>query len=301
MGLPAASRDVRHQPTCGGRLGTLSLPYIDQLLKQLARGNPELERSFGRHIHWGYWPDPAAAQPDSPDDYARAAERLSRELLALADIRPGMRVLDAGCGFGGTLASLREHAEGVELVGLNIDARQLQRAAMLAREGSGMAPSFVAADACTLPFADASFDRILAVECIFHFPSRAVFLAEVRRVLRPGGILVLSDFVPAEAWAPVVRLSMRLGANRVPLFGACDVSCTATDYRRLATRVGLILTSLRDITPHTLPTYTFLGRMLRRGRLSGRAGFMAHAGLRALDLAGRARLLRYSLGRFERG
>jgi SAM-dependent methyltransferase len=278
----------------------LSLPYIDQLLKQLARGNPALEQSFGRHIHWGYWPDPGTARIDSPEDYGAAAERLGLELLAMADIRPGMRVLDAGCGFGGTLASLREKVAGLDLVGLNIDARQLQRAAALAREGSGAPPSFVAADACTLPFADASFDRVLAVECIFHFPSRAAFLAEVRRVLRPGGVLVLSDFVPASAWVPMVRLGMRLGADRVPLFGACDVSCSAAGYRRLADQTGLALAALRDITRHTLPTYAFLGRMLGQGAGSRRAWFARQAGPKLLELIGRAGLLRYGLLRFER-
>jgi SAM-dependent methyltransferase len=278
----------------------LSLPYIDQLLEQLADGNPVLEHSFGRHIHWGYWPDPCAARPDSPEDFGTAAERLSQELLALADIRPGMRVLDAGCGFGGTLASLREKVEGLELVGLNIDERQLQRAAALIHPRPGSSLGFVAADACTLPFADASFDRVLAVECIFHFPSRDAFLSEVRRVLRPGGVLVLSDFVPAPVWMPVVRLGMRLGIDRVPFFGACDISCSAVGYRRLAAQTGLSLATLRDITRHTLPTYAFLGRMLRRGGVGGRAGFIGHTGLRLLDLVGRTGLLRYSLLRFDR-
>lgn len=278
----------------------MSLPYIDQLLTHLARGTPALEHSFGRHIHWGYWPDPAAAQPDSPEDYGRAAERLSQELLAMADIRPGMRVLDAGCGFGGTLASLRAQGAGLDLVGLNIDARQLRRAAALAQEGVGAPPAFVAADACTLPFADASFDRVLAVECIFHFPSRSAFLAEVRRVLRPGGVLVLSDFVPAEACVPVLLLGMRLGLRRVPLFGACDVSCSAAGYRRLAAAAGLKGTTRRDITRHILPTYAFLGRMMRQAEVAGRLRIVGGASLGALNLAGRTGMLSYSLLRFER-
>jgi hypothetical protein len=94
---------------------------------------------------------------------------------------------------------------------------------------------------------------------------------------------------------------MRLGAGRVPLFGACDVSCSAAGYRRLAAQAGLTLATLRDITRHTLPTYTFLGRMMRRARVGGRAGFLGRSVLRALDLIGRAGMLRYSLLRFDRG
>nr|WP_245185819.1 class I SAM-dependent methyltransferase [Falsiroseomonas frigidaquae] len=275
------------------------MPYIDHLLSQLARGNTALEQSFGRHIHWGYWPEPAAAQPERSEDYARAAERLSLELLDLADIAPGMRVLDAGCGFGGTLACLQERVERLDLTGLNIDPRQLQRAAHLARPRDGRLPRFVAGDACTLPFADASFDRVLAVECIFHFPSRAAFLAEARRVLRPGGALVISDFVPARSWVPMTRMARWPSLERLNLFGACDVTCSAAGYRNLAAEAGLNVTTLRDITRHTLPTYAFLGRMLARGTRRGAGQRMAQGGLRLLDLVGRTGLLRYSLLRFD--
>ncbi|WP_437167876.1 class I SAM-dependent methyltransferase [Falsiroseomonas sp. E2-1-a4] len=279
---------------------SVSLPYIDQLLAQLARGNTALEQSFGRHIHWGYWPDPASAQPDRPEDYAQAAERLSLELLDLADITPGMRVLDAGCGFGGTLACLQDRVELLDLTGLNIDPRQLQRARQLSEPRPGSSLRFVAGDACTLPFADASFDRVLAVECIFHFPSRAAFLAEVRRVLRPGGALVISDFVPASAWVPMARMARWPVLERLNLFGACDVTCSAAGYRRMAAQAGLPVTTLRDITRHTLPTYAFLGRMLARGTKRGFGQNLARSGLGMLDWVGRRGLLRYSLLRFDR-
>lgn len=278
----------------------MTLPYIDLLLGHLARGNPQLEQSFGRHIHWGYWPHPGLARPDCPADYAAAAERLSLELLDLAAVAPGMRLLDTGCGFGGTLACLDEARQPLDLLGLNIDPRQLARAAGLARPRPGNTIAFVAGDACALPFADASFDRVMAVECVFHFPSRAAFLAEVRRVLRPGGALVLSDFVPAPAWVPVTRLARAPWFDRLNLFGACDVTCSAAAYRRLAAAAGLSLTVLRDITRQTLPTYAFLGLMLQASGARGVAARWGRAGLAMLDLVGRTGLLRYSLLRFDR-
>src|SRR5262249_40386438 len=131
--------------------------------------------AFARHVHWGYWPDPAAAD-GSAEDYARAAERLCRRVCAAAAVRDGLRVLDVGCGFGGTLASLNERFDGLHMVGVNIDLRQLDRARLLVRPSPGNAVRFVEADALSLPFADASFDVVLAVECIFHFGDRAAFL-----------------------------------------------------------------------------------------------------------------------------
>ena len=295
-----AEAGFRRDEMAGRARPAMTLPYIDLLLNQLARGNPEMERSFGRHIHWGYWPDPAAARPDSPEDYGRAAERLSLELLDLAAIEPGMRVLDAGCGFGGTIACLEERVAGLDLVGLNIDPRQLQRAAMLARPREGSRIGFVAADACTLPFADASFDRVLAVECIFHFPSRAAFLAEVRRVLRPGGALVISDFVPAPVFAPLGRLLKQPVFRRINVLGECDTSCTEAGYRRIAAANGLAVTRFRDITRHTLPTYAFLKALVRGGRGARLARGLSTPFIGMLDLYGRTGLLRYSLARFDR-
>ncbi len=282
----------------------MSLPYIDLLLREISQGTQVVERSFGEHIHWGYWPEPAAARPESAEDYAKAAERLSLELLDLAAITPGMRVLDAGCGFGGTLACLDARVEGLDLVGLNIDPRQLRRAADLAQSRphrpSGRPTGFVAADACTLPFADASFDRVLAVECIFHFPSRAAFLAEVRRVLRPGGVLVISDFVPRPVFAPMGRLMQSPALRRINVFGACDTSCTEAAYRRIAAEAGLAVTVFRDITRHTLPTYAFLRHMVSLAPDRRVAAGLAAPLLRLLDLFGRTGLLRYAYLRFEK-
>ncbi len=274
----------------------MSLPYINMLLKQFARGNPVLETSFGTHIHWGYWPDPAAADPSSPADYAVAAERLSLELIELAGIAPGMRVLDAGCGFGGTLALLNDRIPDLDLTGLNIDARQLARAVQMAAGRPGRPPAFVAADACRLPFADASFDRVMAVECIFHFPSRAAFLQEVWRVLRPGGALVLSDFVPAPVFAPAGRALKLPLLKRFNMLGECDTSCTAAQYRRLAEEAGLSLAVLRDVTRNTLPTYPFLSRLVGGGAL----GRLSRTLVFVMDFTGRRGLLRYSLLRFDK-
>ena len=58
----------------------------------------------------------------------------------VAEIRDGMRIIDVGCGFGGTIASLNERFSELELVGVNIDSRQLERATdmvQLRRLGKG--------------------------------------------------------------------------------------------------------------------------------------------------------------------
>jgi ubiquinone/menaquinone biosynthesis C-methylase UbiE len=277
-----------------------ALPYFDFLLELLAGKNRSIEKSFGRHVHWGYWPDPANAVCDD-DDYARAAERLTLELCEAAGIVAGERVLDAGCGFGGTVASLNERLGGLHLTGLNIDERQLWRARQLVEALGDNTVEFVQGDACALPFPDASFDRVLAVECVFHFPSRERFLAEAFRVLRPGGTLALSDFVPALLALPFTRLFTEAPAlARFQYFGRCNLQYTIGAWRRMAARAGFVPLVEKNATPNTLPTYRYLQNLLRHAAsvegITERAADLV--GL--MKLVGVLRLLNYYLLAFAK-
>ncbi|MDP3530257.1 SAM-dependent methyltransferase [Methylicorpusculum sp.] len=83
-----------------------------------------VEKSFGKHVHWGCWDQPDQATL-SVDDFIKATENLTHKLCASAEIKEGMTVLDVGCGFGGTLAHLQETGSNLKLYGLNLDIRQL--------------------------------------------------------------------------------------------------------------------------------------------------------------------------------
>jgi SAM-dependent methyltransferase len=270
------------------------LPYFDLLLQRLQQGDPAFSGAFARHVHWGSWDDPQRAD-GSVADFAAAAERLTERLIDQAAIASGQRILDAGCGFGGTLARLNEGGDALDLTGLNIDPRQLQRAAASVEPSPGNRLTWVVGDACAMPFAAASFERVLAVECIFHFPSRGAFFREAARVLRPGGRLTLCDFVPSPTLLLLQRVRGGIDREMRATYGPVDCGCGLAEYRRLGERQGLRLACDADITRSTLPTYPVVA-----GLFAAAGWPEAEAATRRIGLVSRLGLLRYRILSFDR-
>jgi SAM-dependent methyltransferase len=105
----------------------------------------------------------------------------------------GKDVLEVGCGRGEGSASVFERFQPRSLVGLDL-ARAAVKHARRRHGRPGL--SFLAGDAESLPFPDASFDVVLNVESSHCYPHMSSFLKEVRRVLRPGGLFLYADFRP---------------------------------------------------------------------------------------------------------
>jgi SAM-dependent methyltransferase len=237
------------------------LPYFDLLLEGRRAGDPAAA-VFSRYVHWGYWPRGArAAGPTA--DFLAAMDRLNDEVVAGARVQDGMTVLDAGCGFGGTLAGLSGKLPSARLVGVNFDRRQLE-AALPSRA------RFLHADACALPLADESLDAALAVECIFHFPSRLRFLQEAARCLKPGARLSLSDFVPAGSLSGRKTMIGRWLEDRIAVgYGRAGAGWDDGGYAEMAEKAGLVVEQDRDVTRETLPTYPFLIRLIKDSGFGG--------------------------------
>lgn len=265
----------------------VKLPYFDMIFSRLAAGDREFEEIFYRHVHYGAWENPEEATGTRADS-VESMDRLCYHMIDLAQVEPGMDLLDAGCGFGGTLACLNERFDRLRMTGLNIDPRQLELARKRVTARAENRLEFVHGDACAMPFPDQSFDRVLAVECIFHFPSRGDFFEHVGRVLRPGGSLTISDFVTPEGtpkgnwdepdhaiWGQATAIDIR-------------------EYQELAARAGLRLVHFQDISMNVRPTYQWFGALL--GKHFPEAGKAIAEAQFVLDIGG----VGYCTLKFER-
>jgi SAM-dependent methyltransferase len=134
-------------------------------------------------LNLGWW-EGTGTEEEAP----RAPERLV-ELLA-EPLSRGGAILDVANGLGVQDPVIAREVKPSHLVAVNLSGYQL-RAGKERLDGAGAHP--VVADAVRLPFRDDSFDGLICVEAAFHFPSRARFFTEAFRVLRPGGILSMSD------------------------------------------------------------------------------------------------------------
>lgn len=229
----------------------INLPYFDFLLESRNRGE-KASKIFDRYVHWGYWENPERATRNQ-EDFLNAMERLNDELLLVANLKDHQAVLDVGCGFGGTLAGIQTRYKEMNLTGINIDPRQLEIARQHIPE-----VSFIEGDACALPFESSSFDHVLAVECIFHFSSRLQFLKEAARVLKPGGSITISDFVPRNPNKPNSWIGKVIGQQIQKGYGDFSGEWKDGDYNMMARAANLRLTVDKDITANTQPTYLIL-------------------------------------------
>lgn len=289
--------NTSQSPTIQGSYATdlVKLPYFDYLLSLLNDGSNAIASSFGRHVHWGYWQQPELAEL-TIDDFEQAAEDLSRQVCLAANVDNGLSVLDVGCGFGGTVGHINEHYTGMRLVGLNLDDRQLIRAREMILPMANNDIQFQLGDACSLPYADQSYDVVVAVECIFHFPDREQFFQEAHRVLKPGGFLALSDFVPKEVVLPLINFKLpdRYG---IGFYGKNNVFCSAEYYQKVAERTGFNVQISRDITENTLPTYTYLRYLAKMQRGVSKKAMLETA---LLELLSRLHLVNYYILAFQK-
>lgn len=154
-------------------------------------------------------------------------------------LKPGERVLDMGCGAG--RHAFEMYRRGADVIAFDHDADELAKVNewFWAMKEAGEVPAGAEAatkegDALALPFADGEFDRIVAAEVLEHIPADIQAIAELARVLRPGGTMAVS--VPR--WFPEV-VNWKLSAEYHTNPGGHIRIYTEEELADKVTRAGL--------------------------------------------------------------
>lgn len=160
----------------------------------------QLPKSHG--LHAGYY-------DDEHTTHGAAVENMNRVLADEVDIDADDRVLDCGCGVGGSSVWVGDH-RGAAVQGIDLVPMQLRKARKLARKrGVDDRVGFGLQDFTSTAFRDDQFDVVWGIEAICHAEDKADFVEEAARILDDGGRLVLSDgFRTVDQMTPHERESM---------------------------------------------------------------------------------------------
>jgi SAM-dependent methyltransferase len=181
-------------------------------------------------LNLGLWEGDGSDPAEAPLAVRRLVERVAADLPAAGDI------LDVGNGLGAQDPLIASVAMPRSLTAVNITLSQLVAGRDRLVEARARP---VNADATRLPIRDATMDGIISVEAAFHFPSRARFFAEAIRVLRPGGVLTMSDVPTNRAPRGPTELVSALAQLRV--WGlSVHAAATADEIVESAHRAGFI-------------------------------------------------------------
>ena len=156
------------------------------------RVSPYYRALWGEHLHHGYW-------INGDESKETAQVQLVEHLAETANIQPGARILDIGCGFGGSSIYLARNYHA-RCTGITISPLQVEMASADAA-AAGASANFLCMDAESMHFDD-PFDVLWSVESISHYQDIPRFFSSAGRYLKPGGTLALTDWFKQNSLPP---------------------------------------------------------------------------------------------------
>ena len=201
-------------------------------------------RVWGEHVHHGLW----TTGDEAPED---AAVALAEHVADAARVTAGDRVCDVGCGYGATARLLA--GRGAQVTGLTLSAAQA--AAAPATEGVQLLVRSWLENG--LP--DASFDAVVAIESLSHMTDKPRAFAELGRVVRPGGRVVLTDWLTRERPGPVERRTL---LDPICREGHLPSMHPASEYAAWLRASGLHVVGFEDLSARTWMTWVVVARRI---------------------------------------
>ena len=165
-------------------------------------------------------------------------------------LKPGMRVLDVGCGVGGPMYTLARHS-GATFVGINNNAYQLERAKVHTRDIQ-MLCSFIHGNYMQIPEDDERYDAAFAIESMPHAPNKTEAFREIFRILRPGACFTGYEWCLTEDFDPQNAEHQRIKKYIETGDGLPDIALTSEVDAALR-EAGFELLEARDLAPESHP------------------------------------------------
>ena len=178
---------------------------------------------------------------------------LLRHQHFLADrlsLKPGMQVLDVGCGVGGPMSALARYS-GASFVGINNNAYQIERAKLHTRDVRSLC-RFIHGDYMQIPDGDERFDATFAIESMPHAPDKTAAFSEIFRVLRPGACFAGYEWCLTENFDSSNVEHQRIKKDIMVGNGLPDIALTSEVCTALR-RAGFDLLEARDLAHESDP------------------------------------------------
>jgi tocopherol O-methyltransferase len=204
---------------------------------------------WGVHVHHGLW-------ATGEESVAEATRAMIDRVLSWIDVGPGCTVVDAGCGYGGTSRILAGEL-GCAVTGFTLSEAQVRYARQL-----GGGPRYEVQSWLQNGLPSGETDAVVAIESISHMVDKPLAFAQAARVLRPGGRLVLVDWMACDGPSLLQRRAL-LGP--IAREGRLPSLCTSGDYCDYARDAGLAVLQVEDLAPFTpWRTWGIVARRLGR-------------------------------------
>ncbi len=202
------------------------------------------------YLNFGLWEEGIA-------DYIKAAENLVHRMGTLLGLNETSKLLDVAPGMGTQDIYLSQNFSPISIDGLDVTWGHIEHGRRRAREAHlEDRVRFHHGTAIELPFPDGSFSHVLSIEGPEHFDTREKFLHEARRVLRPGGIIAMADFIVKNPPRNPIQKLVAEAARKLWQVPRANVYPAAV-YKQKMQEAGFKDIGIQEIGASVIPGYYF--------------------------------------------